>query len=250
MREIVTALTAQHEELDTVLRELDDDAWLRPSCCPGWTVADVVLHLAQTDELAVASTEGRLAEVDHGWHAVLAEGGSVDDAAAAAVATQRGAPPTQLLTRWRAAAAAERAAFTSCAPNARFSWVAGPLSARTLATTRLAECWIHTGDIAEPLGVRLAPDDRLWHIVRLAWRTLPYAFARAGTELTGPVALRLVAPHGEEWSFGEATATTFVRGDAVEFCLLAARRVAPGDTGLRAEGPDSHTVLALVRTYA
>ncbi|MBV9163780.1 MAG: maleylpyruvate isomerase N-terminal domain-containing protein [Pseudonocardiales bacterium] len=120
MREIVAALRAQHEELDSMLGELAGAAWVRPSRCPGWAVADVVLHLAQTDEWAVASTEGRLAEVDHGWHAVLAEGGSVDDAATAAVAAQRGAPPAQLLTRWRAAAAAERAAFTSCAPHTRF----------------------------------------------------------------------------------------------------------------------------------
>lgn len=58
MRQIVACLAAQHDELDTLLSGLDDAGWTRPTRCPGWTVADVVLHLAQTDELAVASAEG------------------------------------------------------------------------------------------------------------------------------------------------------------------------------------------------
>ena len=76
-------------------------------------------------------------------------------------------------------------------------WVSGDLSARTLATTRLSECWIHTGDVAEALGVELEPPDRLWHIARLAWRTVPYAFARAGRDAPGPVAFELRGPNGD-----------------------------------------------------
>ena len=75
-------------------------------------------------------------------------------------------------------------------PHARVTWVAGELSARTLATTRLAETWIHTGDVAPAFGSS-SPTVRLWHIARLAWRTLPYAFARPGA--TGPVAFELRA---------------------------------------------------------
>jgi hypothetical protein len=35
------------------------------------------------------------------------------------------------------------------------TWVAGQLSIRTLTTTRLAETWIHAGDVRNALG--LAP---------------------------------------------------------------------------------------------
>ena len=59
-------------------------------------------------------------------------------------------------------------------------WVAGRLSAMTLATTRLSEHWIHAQDIAMPLELSYPDDDRLWHIARLAHRTIPYAFMRAG----------------------------------------------------------------------
>jgi len=129
--------------------------------------------------------------------------------------------------------------------------VAGELSSRSLATTRLAETWIHTGDVAAVFGPSPVPTDRLWHVARLAWRTLSYAFERAGRALAGPVRFELTAPSGESWDFApESEPLTTIRGDAVELCLVAARRVEPEDTGLRGEGPDAGVVLELVRTYA
>ena len=107
----------------------------------------------------------------------------------------------RLLTRWRTGAAALRQQLAAADPHQRVDWVAGQLSIRTLATTRLSECWIHTGDVAGALGVSEEPSDRLEHIARLAWRTLPYAFARDGRGLAGPVAFDLRAPSGTRWHF-------------------------------------------------
>jgi uncharacterized protein (TIGR03084 family) len=135
--------------------------------------------------------------------------------------------------------------------STRVNWVAGELSARTLVTTRLAETWIHTGDVADAFGVTLPATDRLRLIARLAWRTLPYAFSSAGRTMTGPVAFRLVAPDGGSWDFvPEEPPLTTITGPAVELCDVAARRVEASATSLRGEGPDSDDVLALVRTYA
>ena len=66
-------------------------------------------------------------------------------------------------------------AFAAADPHLRVTWVTNQLSVETLAATRLSECWIHTGDVAAALGVRLEPTERLRFIARLAWRTLPYA---------------------------------------------------------------------------
>ncbi len=183
----MAALGDQQDELEAVLAGLDSEGWAKPSRCPGWTVADVVLHLAQTDELVVASWEGRFA-----YPAGAGAIGTVDDVAAVMVARERGESGPAVHARWRAAASAQRAALSACDPRQRLPWVAGDLAARTLATTRLSETWIHAGDVAAAVGVALAPTDRLWHVARLAWRTLPYAFARSGQALAGPVA----APHG------------------------------------------------------
>jgi uncharacterized protein (TIGR03084 family) len=247
---IVAALAAQQDELDGILREATDADWDTPTRCPGWTVSDVVLHLAQTDEFALASVEGRIAEPVANWTGTDGAA-TVDDRAGALVAQQRGAPPQEVLERWRAGASSVRHAFDTADPSARLTWVTGQLAARTLATTRLAETWIHTGDVAEALGVARSPGRQLEQIVRLAWRTLPYAFARDGKELAGPVAVELTAPDGGTWAFGDpGTATTTVRGPATDFCEVAARRLDPADSGLTPTGPDAQDVLALVRTYA
>ena len=252
MDRVVACLRAQGDELAALLSGVDDVAWGTPTRCPGWTVADVMLHLAQTSELAAASAAGDPPAADNGWTLFgMAADGNVDEAAAAAVSAQRGAPPTAVYARWRTAAAAELGALAACDPHSRVSWVAGDLSARTLATTRLAECWIHANDVAAAVDVELESGDRLWHIARLAWRTLPYAFARAGVTLTGPVAVILDAPGGSEWSFGDASgAGTIIRGEALEFCQVAARRMDPARSSLHAQGPDAVAVLELVRTYA
>lgn len=254
---VAGALAAQHADLASVLESLAASDWQRPTRCPGWSVADVVLHLAQTDEMAIASLEGRVAGfiADHtaGGAAGSAVGavGSVDDGAALLVERERGAPIDELFDRWRSGAGRLDEMLANEDGHRRVVWVVGELSVRTLTTTRLAEAWIHGGDIAEAVGASVKADERLEHIARLAWRTLPYAFARDGRVMAGPVAFELVGPAGAVWSFEpDEPAATVVRGDGVELCLVAARRLDPSATGLVADGPDGPAVLSLVRTYA
>lgn len=255
MEEILAALADQHTELEGLLAHLDEGQWNAPSRCPGWSVADVVLHLAQTDEAAAASARGELARPasEGGWGAFSEAGNTVDDGAAAMVEHDRGATHREVFERWRTAAAEARAALGARHPSDRVMWVVGDMAARTLATTRLAECWIHTEDIALPLGLAAPATPRLWHIARLAHRTLPYAFARAGAApLNAPVVFELDGPDGhrtigERPTHGECTV---VHGRLVDLCRLAGQRADTATTALRADGPDAADVLRLVRTFA
>jgi uncharacterized protein (TIGR03084 family) len=215
-------------------------------------VADVLLHLAQTNEAAIASFEGGL----DGFRLPGMDGSTeirdVDDLAAAAVAAERDGPATQIRDRWDRSAEALITAAEACDPRARVQWVVGDMAARTLATTRLAETWIHTVDVASAYGIVPPPTDRLWHVARLAWRTLPHAFGREGRRLSGPVAFELTGPDGSPWSFRPEPdeARTVVRGPAADLCEVAGQRADAAATDLRAEGPDAADVLRLVRTFA
>jgi uncharacterized protein (TIGR03084 family) len=252
MQDIVAAVAAQHAELAQLLDGLDESGWRRPApSCPGWTIADVVLHLAQTDELATASIRGSFGAELTDLFRGESSASNVDEAAEVMVVAERGTSGAELGARWRASADEMRRVLAEADPHARVQWVSGELSARTLATTRLSEAWIHTGDVAEALGVELEPSDRLWHIARLAWRTVPYAFARAGRDAPNAVAFELRSPTGEEWDFiPDLEPSTVIRGEAIELCLVAAQRAEPDETGLRGAGPDADAVLELVRTYA
>jgi uncharacterized protein (TIGR03084 family) len=249
---VLDALADQQMELSGFLAPLDGDDWHRPTPrCPGWDVSDVVLHLAHTNEMAVASARGvfdaKIEELLQG----LPNAQTIDDGAGLMLDRERGEPAEVVHARWRMSVDALQHALTDCDPSARVQWVAGQLSARTLTTTRLAETWIHTGDVTSAFDVELPPTDRLWHISRLAWRTLPYAFARDGRELTGPVAFELTGPGGDDWTFTpEDEPLTVVHGPAADLCAVAGQRRGASDTDLTAAGPDAEQVLHLVRTFA
>lgn len=246
----VDALDAQQRELIDLVERRSDVELLAPSRCDGWAVADVLLHLAQTNEMAVASVEGRLAEHVDAVAAQVPAAGDVDAWAGALVEIERGEPAASR-DRYLASAAAQTQAFRSSDPTSRVRWVAGEMAARTLATTRLTETWIHTVDVATAFGDPPAATSRLWHTCRLTWRTVPYALTRGGVGAHGPVAFDLEAPDGSRWIFGDPDgAATTVRGTAVDLCTVAGQRAPASRTTLRASGPDAESVLALVRTFA
>jgi uncharacterized protein (TIGR03084 family) len=251
VQEILAALAAQHRELAGLLDPLTNDAWSIPSRAEGWTVGDVVLHLAQTDELARASIESGFAGADERLTGAFTGATSVDDGAAAMVEAERGRSSSEVRERWRRSSFELLRALRQADPSARVPWVAGEMAVRTLATTRLAESWIHTGDVLVALGRPVEPSERIRHIVRLAWRTLPYAFAQAGRELAGPVELDLTGPAGEGWDFvPDDPPATIITGSALDLCLVAGQRVRAEDTDLSGFGPDCDTVLHLIRTFA
>ena len=62
MDAIVESLADQQAELADLLDGLTESSWHAPTRCEGWNVSDVVLHLAQTNELALGSATGRFAK--------------------------------------------------------------------------------------------------------------------------------------------------------------------------------------------
>lgn len=246
----IDALDEQQRELIDLVAGRTASELLAPSRCPGWTVADVLLHLAQTNEMAVASLQGRLAEFVDEVAASVPAAGDIDDWAGALVDVERGEPDASR-ARYLASAASQLDAFRSADPAARVRWVVGDMAARTLATTRLTETWIHTVDVAVAYGPEPGPTTRLWHTCRLTWRTAPYSLTRSGITPTGAFAFVLDAPDGSTWTFGDpAAATTVLRGTAADLCTVAGQRAAAVDTSLQADGPDADDLLGLVRTFA
>jgi len=250
VEEIVSAIEEQQAELGGLLDGLDAAGWDLPSACAGWSISDVVLHLAQTNEMATGSARGDLASVMARMTEGLRAATDIDDGADLMVAKERGAAPSDVHERWKTSCDELRDALLACDPSDRLLWVAGELAARTLGSTRLAETWLHTHDVADGLGVELVPGERLQHVARLAWRTISYAFQRAGREPPGPVAFRLTSPSGSPWHHGDDDAPIRISGDGVELCLVAGQRLDADETGLVGEGPRADEVLHLVRTFA
>jgi uncharacterized protein (TIGR03084 family) len=242
---IFDELVAEQERLERILAGLDEAQWMSASAARGWTVADVVLHLAQTEELVQASTAHRDLRLGPGE----AGGGTVGDRADWAVRAERGGVgPGEVFARWRVARRAAVAALRDADPGQPLQWVAGSMKPGTLATTRLAEHWTHGLDITEPLGLDFPDTGRLRHVAWLAHRTLPYALQLAGLP---PVEVRCELTSAEgPWEFGPPDAESAITGPGGDFCRVAAQRMDPASSALKATGPHGATALRLLRTYA
>lgn len=236
-------LEVEEERLEGILAALDHQSWLHPSAAPGWSVADVVLHLAQSEEMVVASARSFVSDLREGI-----SGETLDQIMGAMVEAERD-EPEKVFERWRAARRSTLELLSEADPSSRIAWATNPLSPATLATTRLAEHWAHALDIAEPFGIHLEDTARLRHVAWLGHRTLPYAFSLAGVtpvdvrcELTGPV--------DERWEFGPESARSWVSGPAGDFCRVGAQRLTPDRSRLETSGPDGERALRLLRNYA
>jgi uncharacterized protein (TIGR03084 family) len=238
---VVDDLGEEAARLEDILGRLSEAQWLSESGAGGWSVADVMLHLAQSDEGVVASVGGA--------GRLTGTASRVDDWAAQMVNAERAAP-AQVFTRWRRARDAAAEALRAADPQLPLQWVTGPVKPATLATTRLAEYWTHGLDITGPLGIDFPDTGRLRHIAWLAHRTLPYAFSLAGEEQAA-VRCSLTAPDGSTtWTFGPDDTDSVISGPAGAFCRVAAQRLDPAASGLYAAGPHGATALRIVRTYA
>jgi uncharacterized protein (TIGR03084 family) len=239
-------LAAEQERLESILGGLDEAQWLSPSGAAGWTIADVVLHLAQSEESVVATVSGRDLRAGLPDRA----GRTVDGLIAELVRAERGQAPDAVFGRWQRARRAALDALRAADPDRPLQWVAAPVKPATLATTRLAEHWAHGLDITGPMRVEFRDTERLRHVAWLAHRTLPYSMTLAG-EQPVQVWCELTAPDGASvWQFGPPDAESAIAGAAGDFCRVAAQRLSPAQSRLRTRGPSGATALRLLRTYA
>src|SRR5690349_21059344 len=87
-------LEAEQERLEKILNGLGQGQWASASAARGWTIADVVLHLAQSEEAAaVTATRGNLRGGPGGGIRAVA-GDTMDERADAAVRMERAVLPS------------------------------------------------------------------------------------------------------------------------------------------------------------
>jgi uncharacterized protein (TIGR03084 family) len=240
-------LRAEGDELDRMVADLPPADWARPTPAAGWTIAHQISHLAWTDRLAVLAAtdpsgfqaELRLAVADP---TAYVEAGAVEGTLE---------EPPALLHRWRAGRRSVLDAIAAVPPGERLPWFGPPMSAASMATGRLMETWAHGLDVADALGVRRSPTDRLWHVARIGVRARDHAFAVNGRR--PPAAdfrVELTGPYGDVWTWGPEDAAQRVTGPALDFCLLATRRRHRADLVLVAVGPDADAWLDIAQAFA
>ncbi|MFI5714839.1 TIGR03084 family metal-binding protein [Nocardia sp. NPDC051750] len=251
LNSLLDDLAAESAELEALVAPLPPEQWARPTPAAGWTIAHQIGHLTWTDEVAtLAATDARTGSTD--FTELLTEAAPriatfVDDAAALAA----GAPVPELLQRWQDGRAVLAEALRAVPADAKVAWFGPPMRPGSMATARLMETWAHGQDVADALGIRREPTDRLRAVAHIGVRTRDFAYAVR--ELPPPAdefRVELTAPSGAQWSWGPADAAQRISGSALDFCLLVTQRRHPDDLALQATGKQAMEWLTIAQAFA
>lgn len=246
--EVCADLTAEGDELDRLVAGLDPAQWDVPTPAPGWTIAHQIAHLTSTAHMAAVAATGP----DKGRRPIPAAGPGADFDAEIEAALQEylDGDPGQRLARWRAERAAVVTALPAVPAGRKVPWLVTDLSPASLASVGIMELFGHGQDIADALGVRREPTDRIRHLARFGVRTRDFAYrARGLAPPEDEFRIELTAPSGALWAYGPADAAQRVSGPAVDFCLLVTRRRHRDDLSLTASGPDADHWLDIAQAY-
>jgi uncharacterized protein (TIGR03083 family) len=155
--------------LDAFLSGLGESGWTQASRCSGWTVRDVLGHLAAGEDYHRACLDGTVAAFLAGF---AGRGGvDLDSVNALGVADYAGLPRAEVLARWRAASADNRRRFRERADGLVDTSI-GDYPCRWQAVHVAAELATHADDI----GVPVTPGEQAR---RTAWRARYSRFALA-----------------------------------------------------------------------
>lgn len=245
MRTILSDLVAEQQTTDQFLQTIDFRKWNTHSAAVGWDIRDLVSHLAHIE--------------DYAFNALAEDGSKLSDAAdypshdhfnQVGVELGRAMRVQDTLEWWRNSRARVVEELSKLSGDERIPWFGGPMSARSFASARLMETWAHSIDAHR--AVDSEPEDtlRLYHVARLAYNSLPYAFTVAGEEFDGEIRVELKAPEYKKWTFGPEDAPNIITGSAGEFCRVAVQRDKAANTALEAEGDLAHTALRVLRCFA
>jgi uncharacterized protein (TIGR03083 family) len=145
-------MARQRARFAAALAELSDEEWAAPSRCEGWSVQDVVAHLAGVNQFwALSVAAGRAGEPTRYLRTF-----DPVDTPAQMVAAERGKPPGAVLDGFVESNAALADAFAGVTAEDWSEVLAeappGHVSLRCIALHALWDSWVHERDVLLPLG--------------------------------------------------------------------------------------------------
>ena len=236
---------AETQALGRLLAPLPDAAFSEATQFKGWTINDVIRHLHFWNRAAglQLTDPGELQQMIAG---AMGAGGM-------RVFERETIPATGQALRedWLATAEDVAAQFAKADPKARLKWAGPDMSARSSITARLMETWAHGQEVYDHLGVERVDDDRIRNIAHLGVSTFGWTYQVRRMEAP-PVApyVRLMAPSGAIWTWGEEGAANSVTGSATEFCQVVTQVRNVADTKLVVHGPVATQWMGMAQCFA
>ncbi|MFC4011677.1 maleylpyruvate isomerase family mycothiol-dependent enzyme [Nonomuraea purpurea] len=153
---------AEAARLDRFFAGLDEAGWRRPSRCEGWSVRDVLAHLAGEELYNHACLDGTVPEL---MSLLAAEGVSgFNDFNDWCVRRRRDLPVEQVLEEWRSKNAETRRRMRELGQSALLDTMAGPYPVGLQTLHYDSEYATHADDVGAPVAEKEADDRTLWRV--------------------------------------------------------------------------------------
>jgi uncharacterized protein (TIGR03084 family) len=157
----------------------------------------------------------------------------------------------ELLEQWHGFVLRMAEHFGAADPQARVKWAGPDMSVRSSITARLMETWAHGLAIYDALGVERVDTDRIRNIAVLGVNTFGWTFRNRKQETPGEMPyVRLTAPSGETWEWGEPGETGRIEGSATEFCQVVTQTRNVADTALQVSGATATAWMCIAQCFA
>ncbi len=239
----------ESEALSALLAPLSDADFETPTQFKNWTINNILRHLhvwniaadqALSDEAAFGEF---IAKMIKG-----VRGGRLPDFEAEYLGGLSG---YDLVAAWTNQYRAMTPRFAAADPKHRVKWVGPDMSVISSITARLMETWSHAQAIYDVLGVERIDADRIGNIVRLGVNTYGFTWKNRRQDPPGPMPqLRLTAPSGALWEYGEPSDSGVITGSATEFCQVVTQCRNVADTSLDVSGEVAHQWMAVAQCFA
>ncbi|WP_084961022.1 maleylpyruvate isomerase family mycothiol-dependent enzyme [Thermoactinospora rubra] len=189
--------------LDRFFASLDEAGWERPSRCAGWSVRDVLSHLAGEELYNHACLDGEV----NALFARLAEEGvrGYESFNEWCVRQRRGLPVAEVLEEWRTKNGETRSRMRALGRDATLETAAGPYPVDMQTFHYDSEYATHADDVGAPVSEEEADD-------RTRWRMLMGVFALR--EQGAKVQVEQTAE--QIWVYAEGISATLSYPDFVE----------------------------------
>ena len=250
MRDLAAGFASECDALHELLAPLPDSAWDRPTQFKGWTLNDILAHLAFFDTAASLALRDEAALVDlfSKWRAAVAAGTPSLQFTHAWLGNVRGAA---LLALWREQSLQVAQEYAQADPKRRIKWAGPDMSVRSSLSARLMETWSHAQAIYDLLGRTRVNGDYLRNVAELGINTYKWTFMNRGLPVPEPQPfVRLAAPSGAVWEWGSNATGESIEGRASEFCQVVAQTRNVADTALRVQGEIARKWMAIAQCFA
>lgn len=239
----------ESEALYRLMQSLDEEAFDTVTQFKRWTFNDILGHLHLWNRAADLSLADEAA-----FQAFLGEVMQSVASGSLRAFEKRwlaGLGGRELLQRWHGFVQEMSERFGAADPQARVRWAGPDMSVRSSITARLMETWAHGLAIYDALGAERVDADRIRNIAVLGLNTFAWTFRNRRLEVPDQVPyLRLTAPSGEIWEWGEASGTERVEGSATEFCQVVTQTRNVADTGLVVTGAVAGKWMEIAQCFA